>query len=251
MPPLEDPLAKLLLRLDPDVARQWRGASAAQIEAIERIAGRPLPAFYRWFLERMGEDMGSMAYDLVDFSAETILSVYDSGDITPDGRHLLIGYNLDEVMPAHIFYNLDRPARDDCMVGQTEIDEFGLQPTFETFREMLGWAKFTNRLVCRLPQVCTGVVSVSDGPVRPHVAAVMTELGFADLLPSGPFCALYERGDIAMSFSGSPDKAPRLWVFDLGGPNEGDLRRVLGSLAVATSLEVKITEWKPPIETVS
>ena len=247
--PLEDALERLFLRLDPDLPRQWRGASAAQIEAIERIVGRPLPAFYRWFLDRMGEDMGSMAYDLVDFSIETILAVYDEGHLTPDGRHLLIGCNRDEVMPVHIFYDLDRPARDDCMVGQSEIEDVDLQLTFETFREMLGWGQFTNRVVRRRPQVCSGTVSVPDGPVRPHVDAVMTNLGFSDLLPSGHFCALYERANISMSLAGAPDMAPRLSVFNLGGPDEGEVRRVLGSLAVAPGLEVKVTEWKPPVGT--
>ena len=246
MPPL-DALEHLFLRLDPNLPREWKGASLAQIDAIERIAGRPLPTFYRWFLERMGEDMGSMSYDLVDFSVETILAVYDNAGITPDGRHLLIGYNEDEIMPVHIFYDLDRPARDDCMVGQMEIDSHYPQPTFETFREMLGWAKFTNRRVRRQVQVCSGIVSVSDGVVRPRVDAVMQELGFADLLPSGPFCALYELGDIAMSYTGAPDMPPRMLVFNLGGPDVGGLRRIVGSLATAGDLEVEVNEWKPSL----
>ncbi|PRP93717.1 hypothetical protein ENSA7_81450 [Enhygromyxa salina] len=39
---LEPELDELLLRIVPNLASQWRGAT-------EQIAGRPLPRFYRWF----------------------------------------------------------------------------------------------------------------------------------------------------------------------------------------------------------
>jgi hypothetical protein len=245
---LEDPLERVFLRMDPTLPDQWKGASAEQIDALERIAGRPLPEFYQWFLERMGMDMGSMAYDSIDFSAETILAVYENGDVTPDGRHLLIGYDEDELMQFHVFYDLDRPARVDCMVVQMEL---GSPPeaVYETFREMIGYGNFTNRVVRSMPQACRGLVSVTDGPVRPHVDTVMKDLGFSDLLPSGLFCALYERGNLALSFTAMPDMPPTMLVFHLGGPDEGTLRRVLGSFAVSGYLEVEIREWKPRLET--
>jgi hypothetical protein len=244
---LEDPLEPIFLRIDPTLPQQWKGASAEQIDALERIAGRPLPEFYRWFLERMGTDMGSVAYDRVDFSAETILAIYENGDVTPDGRHLLIGYDEDELMQFHIFYDLDRPARGDCMAVQMELGS-SPQPVYETFREMIAWGNFTNRLIRKLPQVCSGLVSVSDGPVRPHVDAIMKDLGFSDLLPSGPFCSLHEHGDVAMSYMGAPHMAPRMLVFTLGGPDPGTLRRILGSFTVSGNLEIDVKEWKPPLE---
>lgn len=242
-----DELEKLFLRLDPNSPQEWKSASAAQIDAIERIAGRPVPKFYSWFLDRMGEDMGSMSYGLVDFSARRVLSVYHEGELSPDGRRLLIGYNLDEVMPVHFFYDLDRPARDDCMVVQTEIDDFCPRPTAETFREMLGWAKFTNRRVRKLPQVCEGSVSGPEGMVRPKVDAAMTDLGFSNLLRSGPFCGLYDRDDAAASFSGRPDLPPKSLSFRLGGSDVGSLRRILGSLA-SSDLEVEVGEWEPALD---
>ena len=244
---LEDPLEQVFLRIDPTLPQQWRGASATQIDALERIAGRPLPEFYRWFLERMGADMGSMSYDGVDFSAETILAAYEHGYVRPDDRHLLIGYDEDQLMQFHVFYDLDHPARGDCMVVHMELGS-SPEPAYETFREMIGWGSFTNRLVRRLPQVSSGLVSVSDGPVRPHVDAIMKDLGFSDLLPSGPFCSLHERGDVAMSFMGGPDMEPDILVFNLGGPDPGTLRRILGSFAVSGYLAVEIKEWKPPLE---
>jgi hypothetical protein len=37
------------LRLVPQLSQQWRGATDDQIAEVEKIAGRPLPRFYRWF----------------------------------------------------------------------------------------------------------------------------------------------------------------------------------------------------------
>jgi hypothetical protein len=245
---LEDPLEQLFLRIDPTLPQQWKGASAEQIDAIERIAGRPLPEFYRWFLERMGQDMGSIAYDSIDFSADVVLAMYEQGDVIADGRHLLIGYNEDDMMPTNIYYDLDRPARGDCMVGQKQLEEPVPRPTFETFREMLGWAKYTNRRVRRLPQVCAGLVSVADGSARPHVDEVVKDLGFSNLLLSGPFCSVHERADVAMSFMGSPGLSPRILTFDLGGPDAGTLRRLLGTFTLSGYLEIDVNEWKPGLE---
>ncbi len=247
---LEDPLEQLLLSIDPSLPLQWKGASAAQIEALERIAGRPLPEFYRWFLERMGTNMGSMSYDRVDFSAETILAIYENGDATPDGRHLVIGYDEDEVMQFHVLYDLDRPARGDCMVVRMEPGGRP-EPAYETLREMIGWGKFTTEVVHGRPQVSSGLLSVSDGPVRPHVDAVMTDLGFSNLLPSGPFCSLHDRDGIAISFRGGPAMPPETIVFTIGGPDAGTLRRILGSFSVSGYLEVDVMEWKPPLESPS
>ncbi|MCX4242315.1 hypothetical protein [Paraliomyxa miuraensis] len=69
----------LLLRLVPDLERQWEGATQDEIDRIEAIAGRPLPPFYCWFLIRMGHSMGSIAYPRLDFSAPKVLSCY-AGD---------------------------------------------------------------------------------------------------------------------------------------------------------------------------
>lgn len=240
----EAELESLFLRLAPNLQREWRGASTTEINAIEKIAGRPLPIFYRWFLERMGKQMGSLSYDLIDFSVEKILKVYKDENITPDGCNLLIGYNNDKAMPMHIFYNLDLPAREDCMVGQMELDDNCVRPKFETFREMLGWGKFTTRRVKKFPQVFSGVVSVSQGLARPHVDAIMKDLGFVEVLTCGPFCGLYDRDNAAISYTGTPSLAPRMLVFRLGGADVDNLRDILGKLAT-TEIEVKVTDGQP------
>ena len=42
-------------------------------------------------------------------------------------------------------------------------------------------------------------------------------------------------------------EAPRMHYFNLGGPDAGRLRRILGEIATETSLEVEIDEWEPPL----
>ena len=49
-----------LLRLVPGLAEQWQGADEQDIDALTKIAGRPLPNFYRWFLSRMGKKYGAI-----------------------------------------------------------------------------------------------------------------------------------------------------------------------------------------------
>ena len=87
MQPLKHQIANLesfLLRLLPNLASERQGASEAEIAQLETIAGRPLPAVYRWFLQRMGKDMGAMSYPTLDFSAVKVLSCYRDGLVEPD-----------------------------------------------------------------------------------------------------------------------------------------------------------------------
>ena len=53
---LEPEAEEFFLRLVPDLANQWKGATEDEIARLETIARRPLPRFYRWFLMRMGNE---------------------------------------------------------------------------------------------------------------------------------------------------------------------------------------------------
>jgi hypothetical protein len=113
---LEPEVEDLLLRLVPELSQQWKGATPGEIDAVEAIAGRPLPRFYRWFLMRMGQDMGPIAYPVFDFAAPTVLACYSEELFPPHPRYLMIGYSLDEIMPLHLLYDFEHPARDDARV---------------------------------------------------------------------------------------------------------------------------------------
>src|SRR5262245_7666820 len=134
--PEEPELEALLLRVVPGLEQSWRGASAQDLSELERIAGRPLPECYRWFLARMGESMGPMRYPTVDFSARGVLQAYASGAIARDSRYLLIGFEREELTPLHYYYDLDRPGRGDALVVRKLTPRDETHEQFETLREM-------------------------------------------------------------------------------------------------------------------
>src|SRR5258705_13704761 len=104
----EQGLEDLLLRIVPQLATRWAGAPQQEIEAIERRAGRPLPAFYRWFLAKMGASMGPASFGRIDFRAQTVLSVTLPQEA--EGQFVLIGHQTDPMTYYHC-YDLDYPNR--------------------------------------------------------------------------------------------------------------------------------------------
>ena len=109
-----------LLDLVPDLQDAWKGATEDELARIEAIAGRPLPRSYRWFLLRMGHDMGPLAYPTADFSAPEVLDCYDRGLFAPNPRFLMIGHESDEMMPLHFFYDFEHSVREDARVMPRE-----------------------------------------------------------------------------------------------------------------------------------
>lgn len=252
--PPEAALEALLLRIVPGLEAGWRGATEHEIERVEALAGRPLPALYRWFLARMGRSMGPMRYPTVDFSAAGVIAVYTSGRIETHPRFLLIGYDDDELTPAHYFYDLDRPARADALVLRmlTPHDEPHEQlEQFETLREMLAWGELWTHRVEHAPQLCRGSLRAPDADLHGRVAPVLGRLGFDTPIETGPFCGLYEAADAALVCSGAPDAEPGTQSFNLGGADAGQLARILSALANEAALEVTPSAWQPPLPTVA
>jgi hypothetical protein len=239
-------LEDLFRRLEPAAVAQWRGATPDEIQQLEQIAGRPLPEFYRWFLARMGQSTGLQAYGTMDLSLPKVLECYAQKRVAPDPRFLLIGYENEEHMPLHLFYDLERPARDDAQVGRQYGPRDETNPEFETFHEMLAWGVVLRRRIQLLPQRCVGTFSLERGEILSQLAPVMESLGFTQPLPTGAYCAVFERDDAAMVVRAIPrDEPPEFQVFRLAGPDEVALRRVLGALGTRTSLQVEIDDWDP------
>lgn len=243
-------MEELLLRVVPGLAEQWKGATPDEIARIERIAGRPLPPFYRWFLCRMGRSMGRLAYPSLDFSARRVLERYDEEWVEPHPRLLLIAHDSKEMMPTSLFYDLDEPARGDALVAHKEegADENDLYEGFETLREMLAWSALSRFRLKKMPQRCGGTLSGDQPDILSLVEPVMSSLGFKQPISTGPFCGLYERADAAMICKGMPrhgfDEARS---FSLGGSDAGVLRKLLGEIAAASSLNVEVDEWTPAL----
>lgn len=248
---LETELDELLVQLLPSLPNERRGASQTEILRMEAIAGRPLPAFYRWFLETMGLGMGPLKYPTTDFSARRIISAYDNGEVAPDSRFFLIGFETDEESGAHFFYDLDAPARADALVVSRYADGTSVTPLFETFREQLAWTAMGAHRVRRLAQQCRGSFRAANGDVLFELTPIMESLGFVRPVPTGTFCGIFARDtSSAMVCRYKPnDRRTDCQFFHLGGPDAGNLRRILGAVAASSGLTVEIEErgWVPPL----
>jgi hypothetical protein len=247
-PSIEAEMEELLLRIVPGLAGQWQGAPPEMIARIERIAGRPLPSFYRWFLSRMGQSMGALAYPTLDFSAQRILACYAEKLVTPDPRFLLIGYESNEMMPLHVFYDFDAPAREDALVTERHAMGGELYDRFETLHEMLAWGALLKFSVNRMPQRCEGMLSCDDPDLLSHLDPLMSSQGFTKPISTGPRCGLYERHDAVLICERTPrEELLGNQAFTLGGRDAGALRKVLGRLTTESSLEVEVDEWTPEL----
>jgi hypothetical protein len=244
-------LEQLLLRVVPGLATAWKGAAPADIDRLETLAGRPLPALYRWFLEHLGSSMGPMSYPTLDFSAAGILSRYAAGHIERHPRYLLIAYDDDDVTPAHYFYDLDRPARQDALVLRmlTPRDEPHDQlEQFETLREMLAWGELWAQRVEHAPQRLRGSLRAPSADLHHRLSPALRALGFDTPVETGGFCGLYERADAVLVCSSAPDAERGEQSFNLGGSDAGQLARISSAIADA-GVEVTPTVWLPPLPT--
>jgi hypothetical protein len=245
---LEPDVEALLVRLLPDLPQRWEGASAQEIEQMEALAGRPLPIFYRWFLQRMGCSTGPLLYAGLDLSVGKILSCYAEGLVAPNPRFFLIGYETDPVGPLHLFYDFSYPARDDARVITRLFAGGPAYVQFETFREMLVWGEFVASRIEELPQHCSGCFKVKGVDALDTLQRLLQEQGFVAPVPTGACCALYDRADAAMAVSSTPSDPPSpYFFFEFGGPNSSVLRRVLGVIATRSTLDCEVMEWNPPL----
>lgn len=237
----------LLTRLAPELAGRWCGASDDEIERVEQLAGRALPRFFRWLLLRMGRERGFFAYPSLDFSARRIIGAYDEAEFDPDPRFLMIGYETDQDMPLHVFYDLDHSVRDDARVGRTYDPTAELHVEFETLREMLAYGELLVRRVLVARHRCEGVIEGGHEDVASRLAAVMRELGFTSPITTGSFCTLHETSDATLLTTANPSRAPGCHPFYFGGDDVGRMRRILGQIAAASTLEVRVEQWAPPL----
>ena len=224
---LEPEVELFFLRLVPDLALHWKGATEDEIARLEAIAGRPLPRFYRWFLLRMGKSVGPLQFRSLDFSVQRILSCYADGLVEPDPQCFMIGFETDNVMPLHLFYDFDHSIRDDARVITMDFEGGPIYEQFDTFREMLTWGQFTTLRINRLPQSCAGLFKreALDG-----LDVVMKGLGFAKPVSMGANCAIYERSDAAMSvFAAREEPLGTYASFRFGAADWGRYGGFLGS----------------------
>lgn len=248
-PDLEPEMERLLMRLLPDFTAQVEGATSDEIDAIERLAGRPLPQFYQWFLWRMGRNMRPFAYRSLDFSVQRILAAYEDGTFKPHPRFVMIGYETDPIYPVHFAYDLDNPARDDAQVTRVDGGEPLLRDqSFETFREMLAYGALLRMKFSSQAQRVRAVLDdEAQRSVAVQLAPVMARLGFTSPIGTGEYCTLYEREDAVLVGLTRLGLDLASQAIRLGARNQAEIRSLLGTISSETGLEVEIFEWDPPV----
>jgi hypothetical protein len=234
-------LEKLLRRLVPGVERTWRGATPTDIAAIEEHTDRELPGVYRWFLETMGESMGALTFPSLDLSARRVLAAYCDDGVAWSARYRLIGWEKDPLMAAHVFYDLDRPVRDDAMV----VNGYGAgdigHATYETFAEMLGWHALVSHRVFTAARRTHGVVLAGSQLDVDALRPALRAIGFVEPIATGKACGLFEREDEALALWLSFHDFPsNLLTFELGTRAEATARRILGELVLQAGVDIEI-----------
>ncbi len=247
----EPEMERIIDRLVPAEEQQsWRAAAPEDIEELERISQGGLPPFYTWFLQRMGSEWPhpQFQYERQDFRIETVLDLYRRGVVQPDSRYLLIGRTPDSLMTELVFYDRLSAARDDAMVVARPEDGWGWRSKSETLRERMAHDMLQNHRISKSDQWCTGSLDCESEDVLPLLDAAMSRLGFIKPISTGSYCGLYERENAAWASMAPVDDDTRgLQFFQLGGPEAGTLRQILGEIANETPIEGEIDEWHPPL----
>jgi hypothetical protein len=244
---LEPEMEAFLLRLVPGLDDEWEGATDIEIAQIERLAGQPLPRFYRWLLSRVGGDHGPLPSFFAAFAARNVISAYAAGEYATGGPLFFIGRIDDPMMPLDIFYDLARRTRDDAFVV-THFTGDDPSEDAETLREWTAWLALSSLRINACAQRVSGSFEESTGDVAVQLATALAGLGFTSPVPTGPYCAVYERDDAALAckVEAEPDNTDLL-TFDLGGPDVTSMRRILGEIATRGHLKVTISDWTPPL----
>ena len=242
---LEPELDELLQRLIPNITNEWKGAESEEIDLIERmikkVSGQEMPKFYRWFLMRMGQSMGSLETPGLDYSASTVISLNeDEVHNNDEDQFFLIAHSTDEVLPLNMYYDLEYPIRNCARVTKRASDGGDDFKQFETFREMIAWNSMLTFRVEKFPHLCKGTLYDERGEnVFLKFDPVMTSLGFEkSSIPTGSLCGLYDSKESAMVTLDSIDFGSEIsdgFAFTLGGEAR-TLRAILGRIDAETDL---------------
>jgi hypothetical protein len=86
-----DRIIDFIAERDPPFPRQIEGAPAEAIERLETAVGRPLPAVYRRFLERMGRRLDWLTLADARFDIDSLIKYYEFAVLPDPAGYLLIG----------------------------------------------------------------------------------------------------------------------------------------------------------------
>ncbi|MEM6296687.1 MAG: hypothetical protein AAGA54_35800 [Myxococcota bacterium] len=235
--------------LAPGCADTWVGADEDAVEEVEYFAGRPLPAFYRWFLETMGNDMGALGHAYLDLRPATIAAAYDAYEYPRGASALYIGRHPEPRFPFRQFLDLDAPCREDAAVLEEPEDGGPRTRPFETLREQLAWGLVVRFRLAVAPQQFLGGLADPGGDVAEALWPALASLGWTRMLEdTGRYCGLYQRGDEVLLASAKVDAtAHDRMVVQAGSRDATSMRKLLGQLSMDADLQVAAVRWEPPL----
>lgn len=139
---------QLVERYEPGYSQKLRGASLEEVQHLEHLAGRSLPACYREFLGLMGKDMAGLQVEGVHLDIDHIINFYTSGDWAPPEGYILFGIQGED--PCLDYYlECVAPEAQDCPVvrfpseGEFSKEEYfySLDPSLKDFLLSLAFSE--------------------------------------------------------------------------------------------------------------
>lgn len=108
-------LLDLVERFDPGYSRRIQGATSEDIQSLEQLVGRSLPACYREFLALMGKNMAKLGVEEVYFGIDRIVDFYSNGHWVPPANYILFGIQ-DEDPYFDYYLDCTKTKEGDCPV---------------------------------------------------------------------------------------------------------------------------------------
>jgi hypothetical protein len=227
-------LIHYIARFHPSYPGTVRGASPAEIGRLASLVKRPLPRSYRAFLETMGHSWGDFDpfSEPKDFSIETVIDFYETGEDMPPERFLLIAYDLGSGGLDYFLEDLG-PGVEPRVVqfaSDSEFDPANFFIQHESLADMLFTLAFAAVRLPLFPWLAHLFVRYSvDWEKRSSISrldafvALAEKMDFERVPFTGSWSPAYERGDAGMNCYQAPGFAPS---FTLGATDPDELDRL-------------------------
>jgi hypothetical protein len=191
-----------------------QGADKEKIRELEGLVSRPLPAFYREFLCRMGGDMGGFQIYESDFSIDAVLEYYCNEEWPHPShpeRYIFIAQDQG-IASLDLWLDLQPLQGSEPWVvrfsGEAEIRQEEIEVDTPSFRDLLFRAAVQQFRMSKslLPFQDWLAPSMRAGYAEPgwrdqaigRLKEVALNLGFKRADFVGPWTLYYERGDAAL-----------------------------------------------------
>lgn len=136
-------VVKYIAQFDPKF--KPTAASTQQIRTLESMAGRPLPAAYRSFLEVMGTGMDWLVIDHFDLNIDTVIDFYRTGSWLSQTQYFRIG---SATMPPMAHPHLELVPYSDDPQEVICIPDYGPNSFRDELRRRMPYAGSLEEMIC-------------------------------------------------------------------------------------------------------